>query len=287
MTGDKKILEVLLPTLEAIISCYIMGTKHNIHIDQNDGLLYVGEQGLAMTWMDATINENPVTPRTGKPVCLSALWYSALIIMSEFLKSVERPAQKYLSEAEKTKIGFDKFWNETTGYCYDVIEGTDGNDSSLRPNQIFAVSLPFSPLPLERQKKVVDICSKNLLTSFGLRTLAPNDQRYRGVYAGNLTERDLTYHNGTAWGWLLGPFVIAHFKVYHDSELALSYLEPMKQMLSAYGIGTLGELFDGDPPFTPRGCIAQAWTVAEVIRAYTYIINNIDTKAKKGTRNAA
>jgi glycogen debranching enzyme len=149
-----------------------------------------------------------------------------------------------------------------------VLDGPDGDDPSLRPNQIFAVSLPESPLEPDQRKAIVDVCARTLVTSHGLRSLSPDDPRYVGRYEGDQRSRDGAYHQGTVWGWLLGPFVTAHLKVYRDPVLALSFLEPMVRHLEASGLGTLSEIFDGDPPFTPRGCIAQAWTVAEVLRAW-------------------
>lgn len=171
--------------------------------------------------------------------------------------------------AEVVKTNFSKFWNSGANCCYDVIDDPRiGNDASLRPNQIFAVVLPESPLSPEQQKAVVDICARQLLTSHGLGSLAPGERGYQGHYLGGPRERDGAYHQGTVWGWLLGPFVLAHLRVYGDPKVAQSFLEPLGMQISSYGPGALGEIFDGDPPFTPRGSIAQAWTVAEVLRAW-------------------
>ena len=186
--------------------------------------------------------------------------------------------------AERVRAGFGRFWNEAAGYCYDVIDSPDGNDDALRPNQIFAVSLPESPLSPERQRRVVDACARHLLTSFGLRSLAPGHPRYQGRYVGGPSERDALYHQGTAWGWLLGPFALAHLKVYGDSEAARAYLAPMAHQLVDYGVGTLGEIFDGDPPFTPAGCIAQAWSVSETLRAW---VETASTREEAGTAATA
>jgi len=164
-----------------------------------------------------------------------------------------------------------RFWNEAAGYCYDVLDGPDGHDAALRPNQLLAVSLPYSPLNVQQQRAVVDICARHLLTSHGLRSLAPDDPAYIGHYGGDQRQRDGAYHQGTVWGWLIGPFVSAHLRVYDDPALARSYLLPLMHHLSAHGVGNLSEIFDGDPPYTPRGCIAQAWTVAEVLRAWEAI----------------
>lgn len=164
---------------------------------------------------------------------------------------------------------FQKFWNEAGGYCYDVIDAPGiGNDSSLRPNQIFAVSLPKSPLAPEQQKSVVDVCAARLVTSNGLRSLAEGEPGYQGHYGGSTWQRDGVYHQGTVWGWLLGPFALAHLRVYQDREKAKSFLEPLGQQIVCHGLGTLSEIADGDAPFTPRGCIAQAWSVGETLRAW-------------------
>ena len=170
--------------------------------------------------------------------------------------------------------GFQKFWNEERDCCFDVIDvpGSEKNDAALRPNQILAVCLPVSPLRKEQQKSVVEICAQHLLTSHGLRSLAPGEPNYQGHYGGGARSRDSAYHQGTVWGWLLGPFALAHFRVYNDRAEAVRYLEPLGTHICAYGLGTLAEVFDGDPPHTARGCIAQAWTVGEVLRAWSDIL---------------
>ncbi|HSF05200.1 MAG TPA: amylo-alpha-1,6-glucosidase, partial [Methylomirabilota bacterium] len=160
------------------------------------------------------------------------------------------------------------FWNEQAGYCYDVIDGPGGDDASLRPNQLFAVALAESPLSSERRAKVVEACARELLTSYGLRSLTPGHPDYRGRYGGGPHERDGAYHQGTVWAWLLGPFALAHFRVHGDRAQARSFLEPLGHHLDDYGLGSIAEIFDGDPPFTPRGCVAQAWSVAETLRAW-------------------
>ena len=162
-----------------------------------------------------------------------------------------------------------------------MIDGPGGNNASLRPNQLFAVSLPHSPLDAERQRAVVDVCARHLLTSHGLRSLAPNHPDYVGRYGGDAHRRDAAYHQGTVWGWLIGPFVSAHLRVYGDRELARTYLQPLAQHLADHGLGSVGEIFDGDPPFTPRGCIAQAWSVAEVLRVLREIESTRTTAGEK------
>jgi predicted glycogen debranching enzyme len=268
-TKDTETLSRLYPVLAQIISAHVKGTRYHIHVDEADGLLYAGEKGVQLTWMDAKVGDWVVTPRIGKPVEVNALWYNALKTMAGFAPLLGKSAGQFLTMAATVKQSFGRLWNPASGYCFDVIDAPDiGNDPSLRPNQIFAVALPESPLSPEQQKAVVDVCARRLLTSHGLRSLAPGERGYQGHYGGGPRERDGAYHQGTVWGWLLGPFVLAHLRVYGDRQAAKSFLEPMGTQITAGGLGTLGEIFDGDAPFTPRGCIAQAWTVGEILRAW-------------------
>jgi predicted glycogen debranching enzyme len=266
---DLATLQKLFPVLGEIIDAHVKGTRYNIHVDAADGLLFAGGPGLQLTWMDAKIGDYVVTPRTGKPVEVNALWINALETMAQFARLLGKPGEGYEILAAKAAKSFQKFWNAERGCCYDVIGVPGvGNDSSLRPNQIFAVSLPGNLLTLEQQRSVVDVCARHLLTSHGLRSLAPGEPGYTGHYGGGPRDRDGAYHQGTVWGWLLGPFALAHFRVHQDREAALRFLEPLGRQIYTSGLGTLSEIFDGDAPFTPRGCIAQAWTVAEVLRAW-------------------
>jgi len=268
-TRDAQAIVKLYPVLTQIIGAHLNGTRYHIHVDAADGLLYAGEDGVQLTWMDAKVGDWVVTPRIGKPVEINALWYNALKTMATLALATGKSAEPFQKMAEVVKKNFTKFWNSAGNCCYDVIEDPRiGNDTSLRPNQIFAVSLPESPLSAEQQKAVVDIFARRFLTSNGLRSLAQGEPGYHGHYGGGPRERDGAYHQGTVWGWLLGPFVLAHLRVYGDRKRAQSFLEPLGAQISSYGLGTLGEIFDGDAPFTPRGCIAQAWTVAEVLRAW-------------------
>jgi glycogen debranching enzyme len=219
--------------------------------------------------MDAKVGDWVVTPRTGKPVEVNALWLNALATMAQFARTLGRRTEAYEYLAKRARAGFARFWNDPANYCFDVIDGPEPCDSSLRPNQIFAVSLPESALTAEQQRAVVDACARHLLTSYGLRSLASGHANYQGHYAGGPRERDAAYHQGTVWGWLLGPFVLAHLRVYNDPTRAASFLEPFANHVRSYGLGTAGEIFDGDAPFAPRGCIAQAWTVGELLRAWT------------------
>jgi predicted glycogen debranching enzyme len=277
-TKDDVTLERLFPILAGILDAHVVGTRYNIHADPADGLLYAGGPGVQLTWMDAKIGDWVVTPRVGKPVEINALWINALETMAGFARLLAKPGDAYEKLAAKAKKSYQKFWNAERNCCFDVVDSPGiGNDASLRPNQILAVSLPVRPLTPQQQKAVVDVCARRLLTSHGLRSLAPGEAGYTGHYGGSARDRDAAYHQGTVWGWLLGPFALAHYRVYHDREAALRFLEPLGRQIYAGGLGTLSEIFDGDAPFTPRGCIAQAWTVGEVLRAWKEIAAGKDT----------
>jgi len=270
-TRDAGLVKALFPVLADMIGWHVKGTRYGIGVDAADGLLRAGEPGVQVTWMDAVVGDRVVTPRTGKPVEINALWYNALRAMSSLARVAGRHDATWDQMAGRTAAGFDRFWNEAAGACHDVIDGPAGADSTLRPNQIFAVSLAASPLSAERQRRVVDVCARQLLTSFGLRSLAPGDPAYTGRYGGGSGERDGAYHQGPAWGWLLGPFALAHLRVYGDRQAARAFLAPMAHHLGDYGLGSIAEIFEGDPPFAPRGAIAQAWSVAETLRAWCEI----------------
>jgi predicted glycogen debranching enzyme len=280
-TGDIRTLQDLFPVLAGMVDAHAKGTRYQIHVDPTDGLLYAGEPGVQLTWMDAKVGDWVVTPRTGKAVEINALWINALETMARFARLLKKSSGPYESLAYMAKDGFQKFWNEQQSCCYDVIDSPGvGNDSALRPNQIFAVSLPLSPLTPKQQKAVVDICAQRLLTPCGLRSLAPGELGYQGHYLGGPRERDAAYHQGTVWGWLLGPFALAHFRVYRNPAAALSFFDAIGAAIRIYGVGTLAEIFDGDPPFTPRGCIAQAWSVGEVLRAFTELTRAPESASK-------
>jgi predicted glycogen debranching enzyme len=267
-TRDAKTLERLFPVLAGMIDAHVEGTRYNIHVDPPDGLLYAGGPGVQLTWMDAKVGDWVVTPRIGKPVEVNALWINALETIAGFARLLGRPSGGYEKLSAKAQKHFQKFWNAERDCCFDVIDAPGiGNDAALRPNQIFSVSLPVSPLTEEQQKSVVDVCAQHLLTSYGLRSLEPGEPGYQGHYSGGPRDRDAAYHQGTVWGWLLGPFVLAHLRVYGDRTEAMRFLEPLGISVHMYGLGTLGEIFEGGAPFTPHGCIAQAWTVGEVLRA--------------------
>ncbi|NDJ62963.1 MAG: glycogen debranching protein [Chloroflexi bacterium] len=267
-TNDDSLLRDLFPILRDIIEWHQRGTRYSIHVDQDDGLLYAGEPGVQLTWMDAKIGDWVVTPRIGKPIEINALWYNALRSMADFARRLGEPADAYDTLADRVRANFTRFWSTSAGYCHDVIDGPGGNDIALRPNQLFAVSLHHSPLPADQQRAVVAMCAQHLLTSYGLRSLAADDPAYKGQYGGSPFDRDSTYHQGTVWSWLIGPFVEAHLRVYGDPALARSFLLPFEHHLAAHGVGSVSEVFTGDAPFLPRAAIAQAWGVAELLRAW-------------------
>jgi predicted glycogen debranching enzyme len=291
ITGDKRTLQRLSPVLAGIVDAHVKGARYQIHVDPVDGLLYSGQAGVQLTWMDAKVGDWVVTPRIGKAVEINALWINALETMAQLTRELQISSDAYQTLSSKAKDGFRKFWNAERQCCYDVIDTPGlGNDASLRPNQILAVSLPVSPLTREQQKAVVDMCAAQLLTPYGLRSLAPGETGYQGHYAGGPRERDAAYHQGTVWAWLLGPFALAHHRVYKDHIAAMSFLEPLGAAIQRYGLGTLGEIFDGEAPFAPKGCIAQAWSVGEVLRAWVDLAhesNSASNRAKKPPTNAA
>ncbi len=271
-TGDLSFVrDELYPVFTDIISWHVRGTRYGIKVD-HDGLLVSGEDGVQLTWMDAKVGDWVVTPRRGKPVEIQALWYNALCIIEELAQRFrdEGARERYRSMASAASLSFNRlFWNEGSGCLYDVIKG--GPDVSIRPNQIFAVSLVHSMLAPELAKRVVESVQQHLLTPYGLRTLAPSDPHYRGRYTGGPVERDGAYHEGTVWPWLMGPFITAYVKVNGGSEAsrrqADEWLLPLKNHLADSGLGHISEIFDGDAPQLSRGCIAQAWSAAEILRA--------------------
>jgi len=259
-----------------IIGWHIRGTRYNIRVD-TDGLLNAGADGVQLTWMDAKVDGRVITPRSGKPVEIQALWYNALCVMADLASSFgdAHGQKRYSALAGLVRWSFNQvFWNEARSCLYDVVDTSAGNapilDSSLRPNQIFAVSLHNSMLAPERAQKVVVAVQESLLTPYGLRTLAPNDPCYRGRYTGTPAQRDEAYHQGTVWPWLIGPFISAYLKVNARSEAArkqaAEWLQSLNRHLLDRGVGQLPEIFDGDPPHRPCGCIAQAWSIAELVR---------------------
>jgi glycogen debranching enzyme len=266
-TQDPEFAHDLFPVLCAIVHGYTHGTRYGIGVDHDDGLVRAGVPGVQLTWMDAKVGDHVITPRIGKPVEINALWFAALKTTAAFAERCAEDPQPYEDAAARVRESFARFWNEECGCCFDVIDGPDGDDPKIRPNQLFAVALAPELLTSERAKAVVDVSVRDLVTPVGLRTLAPDDPAYIGRYGGDQTARDGAYHQGTVWPWLLGTFVRAHLNVYADRALARSFVAPLADALDGYGIGTLGEIFDGDAPHAPCGTIAQAWSVAEFIAA--------------------
>jgi predicted glycogen debranching enzyme len=270
-TNDRALLEEIYPTLRSIVHWHQRGTRYSIQVDPTDGLLRAGEPGVQLTWMDAKVGDWVVTPRIGKPVEINALWFNALMIMRDCAARLGHAdaAAEYETAARRTAHSFgERFWFAAGGYLYDVVDGPQGNDESLRPNQIFAVSLRHAVLDDDRARSVVDACARHLWTPVGLRSLAPQAAGYAGSYAGGPRERDGVYHQGTVWSWLLGPFVCAHYRVHGDLAQARTYLDGIRSHLRDACVGQVSEIFDGDPPFTAAGCFAQAWGVAEILRAW-------------------
>ena len=277
-TGDSETFtHQLLPTIRWVIESYHNGTRFGICADA-DGLITAGNGETQLTWMDAKYDGTAFTARCGKAVEINALWYNSLCLLAQFYAGRDTEnAKHYKGMADKVENSFCQlFWNERAGYLNDCILPDGSVDASLRPNQIFAVSLPFSALPPHKQGKVVDVVHKELLTPFGLRTLVASDSRYKGAYTGPQQQRDEAYHQGTVWPYLIGPFVASYLKVNSFSRKskrkAAEFIEPLLQHLTEDGcLGQICEIFDGDPPHRPKGCIAQAWSVAELIRAYQLI----------------
>ncbi|HEY7992586.1 MAG TPA: amylo-alpha-1,6-glucosidase, partial [Candidatus Eremiobacteraceae bacterium] len=266
--GDAAFAREMLPIVETIVDWHVRGTRHGIKVDGADGLLAAGEAGVQLTWMDAKVGDAVITPRIGKPVEVNALWINALAAAGRLATMAAGSAAKFDGLAADARAGFERFWREELGYCADVLDGPDGADASLRPNQIFAISLPEPLLDRTQMRKVVDACGRALLTSYGLRTLAPSDPRYAGRYEGDPSRRDGAYHQGTVWPWLLGPYAVAHYRAYGDALAAQMLLAPLGDALFAYGLGQIAEVFDGDAPHAPGGCIAQAWSVAQTVEAW-------------------
>jgi predicted glycogen debranching enzyme len=269
-TKDQTTLRLILPTLKQIVEHHLQGTRFGIKVDPADGLLSQGAEGLQLTWMDAKVGDWVVTPRRGKAVEINALWYNALRLLQGWLVETddEVAAECLGIAADKARKSFNtRFWNENGACLYDIVDGARGDDASFRPNQIFAISLDHPVLDPGRWEAVVTATRKKLLTPVGLRSLAPEEPDYKPRYDGDLRARDAAYHQGTVWAWLIGPFIDAWLKVYpEDHESARRLLDGFGPHLTEAGIGSISEVFDAEPPFTPRGCIAQAWSVAEVLR---------------------
>jgi len=272
-TKDRATLEFLVPKLIDIVQHHLQGTRFGIGVDPADGLLRQGQEGYQLTWMDAKVDGWVVTPRRGKAVEINALWYNALRLLQGWLDDLGRTeeARTIAGQAEKARASFNRrFWYESGGYLYDVVDAEGGGDDpACRPNQLFAISLDYPVLDRSRWEAVVEVCRSRLLTPVGLRSLAPGHPDYKPTYHGDLRTRDAAYHQGTVWSWLIGPYVDAWLKLHpEDRAGARACLAGLVDHLGDAGTGSISEVFDAEPPFTPRGCVAQAWGVAELIRAW-------------------
>jgi predicted glycogen debranching enzyme len=264
-TNDLSLIRDVFDAGNEIIESYARGTRYHIGVDANDGLLYAGEPGVQLTWMDAKIGGWVVTPRIGKPVEINALWYNALRSMDAFAQALGRDPSRYRELASPLRRSFTRYWNESTAYLYDVLDGPDGNDASIRPNALFAVALPFRALDAQREGAIVALAAQTLVTPCGVRSLSSNDSAYVGHYDGSPHDRDAAYHRGTAWPWLTGVFLRAFRNAGGTAAEARRYLQPFEELVRTYAVGTLAELSDGDAPYDQCGAIAQAWSVAEIL----------------------
>jgi predicted glycogen debranching enzyme len=271
-TGDRTTLRLLLPRLSEIVARHVEGTRFGIGVDPADGLLRQGAPGYQLTWMDAKVGDWVVTPRRGKAVEINALWYNALRVLAGWLREEgrESAAHEVDAHAERARVSFNhRFWCAEGAYLYDVVDGEHGDDPACRPNQLFAISLPNAILDAERWKPVLESVRERLLTPLGLRSLAPGHPDFKPKYFGDLRARDAAYHQGTVWAWLIGPWIDAWLRVHpEDRAGARRFLEGFVPHLNEACVGTISEIFDAEPPFTPRGCIAQAWSVAEMLRCW-------------------
>jgi len=272
VTGDRTTLHALLPRLAEIVDHHVKGTRFGIGVDPRDGLLRQGAEGYQLTWMDAKVGDWVVTPRRGKAVEINALWYNALRLMEGWTRDAggDGEADAYARHADQARRSFNvRFWYEPGGHLYDVVDGENGDDPACRPNQVFSVALKHPVLDPARWPAVVGVVREKLLTPVGLRSLAPGHPDYKPRYFGDLRARDAAYHQGTVWAWLIGPFIDAWLKVHPgDVATARGFLAGFLPHMSEGGLGTISEIFDAEAPYTPRGCIAQAWSVAEVLRCW-------------------
>lgn len=271
-TGDDDLTLELLPVMQRIIEAHEVGTKFGIHMDPSDGLLCQGAEGYQLTWMDAKVDGWVVTPRRGKAVEINALWYNALCNTAKWTDAIrgDGSGSHYTTLAARARQSFNRrFWNEKRGFLYDVLDGPDGHSDLCRPNQLLSIALENPVLDREHWQQVLDVATEKLLTPVGLRSLAPGEPDYKEKYFGDLRTRDAAYHQGTVWAWLIGPYVDAYLKVYPDDLAgARRALEGLAAALDHFGIGSVAEIFDASPPYTARGCIAQAWSVAELLRCW-------------------
>ena len=274
-TGDWALLKDLFPGLESIIDWHVRGTDFGIGVDATDGLLHGGVPGVQLTWMDAKVGDRVVTPRRGKPVEINALWYNALKLMESWAVHLSLDAAQYSRLRSQVSQHFaTRFWYEEGGYLYDVIDVDDvagQHDASLRPNQLFAASLAHDLLSEEQLSSMFQQVTTHLLTPIGLRSLSPTDPNYRNYFNGPPRERDVAYHQGTVWPWLIGPYVDVYLRVHNDKNALQPLLQPLIEHLWEACLGTMSEVMEPEPPYTPGGCFAQAWSVAELLRCWQLI----------------
>lgn len=272
VTGDRATLRLIMPQMREIVDSHLAGTSFGIGVDPSDGLLRQGAEGYQLTWMDAKVGDWVVTPRRGKAVEINALWYNALRLLQKW--SAEEEDEGYARQlslmADRTFRSFNqRFWYPEGGHLYDIVDGESGDDPACRPNQLFAVSLPFPVLDPAKWARVLDTVRERLLTPVGLRTLAPGHPDYKATYSGDLRARDAAYHQGTVWPWLIGAFIDAWLRVHPQQiKTARGFLEGLVDQLNEHCIGSLSEVFDADEPYVPRGCVSQAWSVAEMLRCW-------------------
>jgi predicted glycogen debranching enzyme len=272
-----------------VIDWHLRGTRHGIHVDPEDGLLLAGEPGVQLTWMDARIGDWVVTPRYGKPIEVNALWLNALSVMARFAEHLSKDASRYRRLAEQARAGMQRFWSTEHGYLYDVI-GPDGvGDPSLRPNQLFALSLPHRAFRHELCERVLAVVQERLLTPYGPRSLAPDSPGYDGRYAGDSFHRDSVYHQGAVWPWLLGAYADALVNLRGltpetQAELRERIAPLLRHLDHDALLGSISEIFDGDPPHAANGAAAQAWSVAELLRIYALTVQPVDMGADISAR---
>ncbi|AFZ25660.1 glycogen debranching enzyme, putative [Cylindrospermum stagnale PCC 7417] len=278
-TQDWQFLAEQFPVVQQIHKAFVGGTRYNIHVDATDELVGWDAPGVALTWMDVVLGGQPVTPRHGKPVEINALWYSALCWMSQWAERLSqldlgepvrlaKQAQRYTQQAQRVKASLQKFWNPQLGYLYDTIELDDRRNSQIRPNAVLALSLHHCGFDSQQGQQILDLATSSLLTPYGLRSLDPGDSEYIGIYEGNVQKRDRAYHQGTVWGWLIGPYIRAWQRFYPEAPIPFDWQPLLDHFLSSACINSISEIFDGDAPHLAKGAIAQAWSVAEVIRHF-------------------
>jgi predicted glycogen debranching enzyme len=269
-TGDPAFAVSLFPVLAGMVDALEAGTRYGIGIDA-DGLIHAGEEGVQLTWMDAKVGDWVVTPRRGKPIEVNALWIANLRFLIDLAGRAGADPARYEALLARATEGFERFWNVDADMPYDVIDGPAGHEATIRPNMIFAALGRCGVFTPERRRRIVDVVSQHLYTPAGLRSLAPGDPGYRPHYGGDQTARDGAYHQGTVWAWLIGPFIEAHLDAHGDPDRAAALLAPMADQLAIGALGTINEIFEAEPPHAPRGCVAQAWSVAETLRAWSLV----------------